>query len=54
VVLKPDAARVTVPLGQGWNTVLVKVVNVKGEHGLYLRFNGDGLRVSRTQTADKN
>jgi hypothetical protein len=51
--LKPDAARVTVPLNQGWNTVLVKVVNEKGGHGLYLRFNGDGLRVSRKQTADK-
>jgi putative heme-binding domain-containing protein len=53
-VLKPDADRVTVPMNYGWNTVLVKVVHVKGEHGLYLRFNGDGLRVSRMPTVDKN
>jgi putative heme-binding domain-containing protein len=51
--LKPDADRVSVSLNQGWNTVLLKVVNVKGEHGVYLRFNGDGLRVSRTQSVDK-
>ncbi len=53
VVPKLDAERVTVPLTPGWNTVLVKVAHGKGEHALYLRFNGDGLRVSCTQTAEK-
>ncbi len=50
VAMKPDAEHVTVPLNAGWNTVLVKVANGKGGHGLYLRFNGDGLRVSRNKS----
>jgi putative membrane-bound dehydrogenase-like protein len=44
----PDQDRVTVALKEGWNRVLVKVVNGTDDHGLYLRFVGDGLRVART------
>jgi putative membrane-bound dehydrogenase-like protein len=43
----PDQDRVTVALEEGWNPVLVKVVNGAADHGLYLRFVGDGLRVAR-------
>jgi serine/threonine protein kinase len=42
--------KVNVELNQGWNKVLVKVINVTGPHGLYLRFNGTGYRISRTPT----
>jgi len=45
---KPDEDRVEVALKAGWNTVLVKVVNVEGHCGLYLRFSGgEGIRVAR-------
>jgi putative membrane-bound dehydrogenase-like protein len=44
---RPDEDRVAVTLQQGWNPVLVKVVNDTGDHGLYLRFVGEGLRVAR-------
>jgi hypothetical protein len=44
---RPDDDRVEVALTKGWNTVLVKVVNVQAAHGLYLRFaGGQGLRVA--------
>jgi putative membrane-bound dehydrogenase-like protein len=44
---KPDDDRVTITLKEGWNTVLVRVVNVALDHGLYLRFtDGEGLRVA--------
>ncbi len=44
---QPDADRVIVSLKEGWNPVLVKIVNKQADHGLFLRFNGEGLRVSR-------
>ncbi len=40
----PDADKVTVDLKEGWNPVLVKVVNRLDAHGLFLRFHGEGLR----------
>jgi putative heme-binding domain-containing protein len=44
----PDADKVAVTLGKGWNTLLIKVVNKGGGHGLYLRFaGGEGLRIAR-------
>ncbi len=43
---RADEDRVPIELKEGWNAVLAKVVN--GEGGLYLRFAGEGLRVSRT------
>jgi quinoprotein glucose dehydrogenase len=45
---RPDDDRVEVTLQEGWNPVLAKVVNLTSDHGLYLRFDGQGLRVSRT------
>jgi putative heme-binding domain-containing protein len=50
---RPDEDKVEVDLKEGWNVVLAKVVNLDGDHGLYLRFRGEGLRVSRTQSNDK-
>jgi putative membrane-bound dehydrogenase-like protein len=50
---RPDEDRVTVTLKPGWNRVLVKVVNGTADHGLYLRFAGEGLRVSRLPVNDK-
>jgi putative membrane-bound dehydrogenase-like protein len=45
---KADEDRVEVALKEGWNPVLVKVVNLEGEFGLYLRFSGaEGIRVAR-------
>jgi hypothetical protein len=44
---------VDVTLKQGWNAVLAKVVNGRADHGLYLRFAGEGLRVSRVPADDK-
>jgi quinoprotein glucose dehydrogenase len=45
---KPDEDRVEVAFKAGWNTVLVKVGNVEGHCGLYLRFSGgEGIRVAR-------
>jgi putative heme-binding domain-containing protein len=49
----PDEDRVAVTLKPGWNKVLVKVVNASGDYGLYLRFQGDGLRMSRLPVIDK-
>ena len=43
---RPDEDRVRVPLREGWNVVLAKVVNVDAGRGLYLRFVGEGLRVA--------
>jgi putative heme-binding domain-containing protein len=45
---RPDQYRVAVTLKPGWTPVLAKVVNAKLDHGLYLRFAGEGLRVART------
>jgi putative membrane-bound dehydrogenase-like protein len=45
---RPDEDRAEVSLKEGWNTVLVKIVNADGANGLYLRFSGsNGLRVAR-------
>jgi putative heme-binding domain-containing protein len=45
---KPDDERIEVTLNAGWNAVLLKVVNVEGESGLYLRFSGgEGIRSAR-------
>ena len=49
----PDEDKVTVTLKPGWNKVLVKVVNGAADYGLYLRFVGDGLRMSRLPVNDK-
>jgi putative membrane-bound dehydrogenase-like protein len=49
----PDEDRVSVTLKPGWNRVLVKVVNGTADYGLYLRFAGEGLRVSRLPVNDK-
>jgi quinoprotein glucose dehydrogenase len=43
--------RVTVRLEEGWNAILAKVVGGEKDHGLYLRFVGEGLRVSRNQAS---
>ena len=43
---RPDEDSVEVPLQAGWNTVLARVAGATGEHGLYLRFSGEGLRVA--------
>jgi putative membrane-bound dehydrogenase-like protein len=44
---RPDDDQVEVKLTPGWHRVLVRVFNVEGDHGLYLRFaGGEGLRVS--------
>ena len=45
---RPDQHRVALTLKPGWTPVLAKVVNDKLDHGLYLRFVGEGLRVART------
>jgi putative membrane-bound dehydrogenase-like protein len=45
---RPDEDRVRVKLKKGWNAVLARVANLTHEHGLYLRFAGDGLRVTRS------
>jgi hypothetical protein len=50
---KPDDDKVPVHLDAGWNKVLVKVVNGEADHGLYLRFVGEGLRVARTPVEEK-
>jgi putative membrane-bound dehydrogenase-like protein len=44
---RPDQDRITVELKEGWNAVLAKVVGSSADHGLYLRFTGEGLRVAR-------
>ena len=49
---KPDDERVPVTLKAGWNAVLVKVAAEK-DHGLYLRFAGEGLRVSSNPVDEK-
>jgi quinoprotein glucose dehydrogenase len=49
---RPDADKVDVKLKEGWNKVLVSVVGVGQEHGLYLRFAGPtDLRLSLKQEA---
>jgi putative membrane-bound dehydrogenase-like protein len=50
---KADEDKVDVRLKQGWNVVLVKVVNGEADHGLFLRFAGEGLRVARSPIEDK-
>jgi len=42
----PDDRSVKVDLKEGWNPVLIKVVNRLDAHGIYLRFEGEGLRFS--------
>jgi quinoprotein glucose dehydrogenase len=42
----PDNDRVRVDLKEGWNPVLVKVANRLDAHGLYLRFQGEGVRAA--------
>jgi putative membrane-bound dehydrogenase-like protein len=44
-----DQQKVTVGLKEGWNKVLVKLTGDGTDGGVYLRFEGDGLRVSRTR-----
>jgi hypothetical protein len=44
---EPDQDSVTVTLEAGWNTVLAKVVNVEGDHGLYLRIAVPGKATER-------
>ncbi len=44
---RPDDDRIKVRLEEGWNVILAKVAAGDKEHGLYLRFAGEGLRVSR-------
>jgi hypothetical protein len=36
----PDDDAVSATLAAGWNTLLARVVNVTGEHALYLRLSG--------------
>ena len=48
-----DDASVKVPLKPGWNTVLTKVVSAGSNHGLFLRFVGEGLRVSSNPAAER-
>ena len=43
---QPDNDRVTVELRQGWNPVVLKVVNRPEGHGLYLRVVGEEVRSS--------
>jgi hypothetical protein len=50
---KPDEDRVPVRLQEGWNTVLVKVTSRDAGHALYLRFAGEGLRLSRNPVEDR-
>ena len=40
-----------VDLKEGWNVVLVKVVNAGKSHRVGLRFLGDGLRTAATPDA---
>ncbi len=42
----PDSDKVKVEVRTGWNPVLVKIVNGADAHGLYLRFSGEGIRIS--------
>src|SRR5262249_55226914 len=46
---KPDEDHVAVQLKEGWNMILVKVVNRDFDHGFYLRFTGaHGIRMALT------
>jgi hypothetical protein len=47
----PDQDKVDVELKEGWNTVLAKVVKTNSNQSLYLRFTGEGLRVSSQPNA---
>ena len=38
---EPDEDRVAAKLRRGWNTLLIKVVNDTGRHGLFLRLSAD-------------
>ena len=40
-VPEPDEDRVAAKLRRGWNTLLIKVVNDTGRHGLFLRLSAD-------------
>ncbi len=42
----PDSDRVVVGMAKGWNQVLIRVDNGVVDHGLYLRFEGEGLRLA--------
>jgi hypothetical protein len=35
-----DAETVPATLGAGWNTLLSRVINITGEHAMYLRLSG--------------
>jgi putative membrane-bound dehydrogenase-like protein len=43
---KADDDKLEVMVTQGWHQVLMRVGNIDGENGLYLRFAGEGIRVS--------
>ncbi|MGE3806288.1 MAG: PVC-type heme-binding CxxCH protein, partial [Gemmataceae bacterium] len=47
----PEQDKVDVDLKEGWNTVLAKVVKTTSNQSLYLRFAGDGLKVSAQPNA---
>ncbi len=48
----PDSDKVKVKLQAGWNQLLIKVSQVEGEHGLYLRLVGaKGLKYARRPDA---
>jgi len=42
----PDQDKVKLSLVEGWNPVLVRVINRADSWGVYMRFQGEGLRVS--------
>lgn len=42
----PDEDKVNVALQQGWNTVLLRIDNGAVDHGFYLRFVGEDLRLA--------
>jgi putative heme-binding domain-containing protein len=42
----PDNDRVEVDFKEGFNTVVIKVVNRSDEHGIFLRIKGEGLKFS--------
>ncbi len=48
---KADEDTVPISLKMGWNPVLTKVVH--GTQGVYMRFVGNGLRVSRAASDEK-
>ncbi|QDU49628.1 serine/threonine-protein kinase [Gimesia panareensis] len=47
-----DDAAIELMLSSGWNTLLIKVSNVTGPHGLFARFSADSLELA--QVFDRN